>query len=297
MVSKQGQALSILLGVTAAVGWGMASFLVRFVTRAIGAVSAVLVSQTMGLLIMSVYVFGSGEFATRAAVSHWQWWAWAVLAATCHTCGLVMAFRALEVGTLSIVAPISGSYAAVTVTLSYLSGERLSLFNLIGVMVALVGVVLVSRRKRGQPADIGGLVRGVPFALGAALAFGTGYWLLGFRVAPNLGSVVPVFVVRLSSVVWVSLFFILSNKLDGFKLPPRSVWWFIIGSAICANIAYVANNTGYAFGNVGTVSLLSSMNSAVAVMLAATVLRERLRVEQWVGVACVLTGIVLLSQP
>ncbi|MEM6281079.1 MAG: DMT family transporter [Chloroflexota bacterium] len=287
--------MGILLGVTAAFGWGAASFIGRQTTQVLGAVSALLFSQLISFITILSYLLLSGELVMRINGSQWQWWAWSALAATIHTMSLIMVFRSFEVGVLSVVAPIAGSYSAVTVFLSYLSGEILTPLNALGIALAITGVMLVAIKPRpaGEP---GQLMAGVGWAIGAALGLGFGYWIVGFQVTPHLGGVTHVLVVRTSSLVWLTLFFIVSGKHELFHAPPNwRVLGFIVVGSTCANLAYVANNIGYTTGQVGIVSVLASMNSAVAVLLAWQFLKERLRPTQWAGVILVLIGVAFIS--
>jgi drug/metabolite transporter (DMT)-like permease len=262
----------------------------------LGAVSAMLFSQAVGLIVMSVYVIGSGELAQRIATTEPHWWLWAVVTAGIHTLSLTMMFRAIEVGVLSIVAPIGGSNAAVTVILATLSGETLPLLSLIGVVAAVSGVALAAYRpRRNDQQEEASLMRGVFWALAAAVGFGVTFWLLGFQITPHLGGVIPVWMARVSAVFWLSMFFMVGGKRGSFHIPDQRAWVLILVGAGIGNLAYVANNAGYGFGHVGTVAVLASLNSAVAVLLAGVFLHERLARAQWIGVALVLAGIVLLS--
>lgn len=291
--------MSILLGVTAAFGWGAASFFQRYTTQVLGTVSALLLSQSMSFVVITAYVLASGELATRIDGSQWQWWAWSALAATIHTLSLLMLFRSIEVGVLTVVAPIAGSYSAVTVLLSLLSGETIGALAVFGIVLAVAGISFVSRKPRSKAGeDPRSVTGGVLWALGAALGMGIGYWIVGFQVTPHLGGITHVFVVRTSSLVWLSLYFIVRSEQKLFRVKPDwRVFAFLFAGSTAANLAYVANNIGYIVGNVGIVSVLASMNSAATIMLAWVFLKERLSRVQWLGVALVLTGIVFISLP
>ena len=82
--------------------------------------------------------------------------------------GLACLYRGMAIGAIGVIAPISASAAVVPVTVGLARGERPGAIQLAGVVLALVGVVLVSR----EPGASGGLSAGVPLALLAALGFG-----------------------------------------------------------------------------------------------------------------------------
>ena len=59
--------------------------------------------------------------------------------------------------------------------------------------------------------------------------------------------------------------------------------------------AFVFNNAGLHTGQVSVVSVLASLYGAVTVVLAWIFLRERLDLSQWLGIALIFAGIVLVS--
>src|SRR6059058_3250323 len=104
--------------------------------------------------------------STRAALC-------AIGAGTAGIIALAAFYRALAIGTMSIVAPISATGSAVPVIVGLASGEHPGAVQLAGIAAAAVGVVLASRgadhgddaRGRAGRASIG-------LALVAALGFG-----------------------------------------------------------------------------------------------------------------------------
>jgi uncharacterized membrane protein len=59
--------------------------------------------------------------------------------------------------------------------------------------------------------------------------------------------------------------------------------------------AFIANNAGLKTGHVSVVSVLASLYGAVTVLLSWIFLRERLEHSQWLGIALIFAGIVLVS--
>jgi len=63
-----------------------------------------------------------------------------------------------------------------------------------------------------------------------------------------------------------------------------------LGIGLLDTGAFVASALGFATGQVAIVSVLASLYSAVAVVLTAIFLRERLHVIQWLGMSMLLAG-------
>ncbi len=60
--------------------------------------------------------------------------------------------------------------------------------------------------------------------------------------------------------------------------------------------AFVVNNRGMQLEQVSVVSVLASLYGAVTVILSTVVLREHLSRRQWLGIAAIFAGIVLISR-
>ncbi len=83
-------------------------------------------------------------------------------------------YRALAIGTMSIVAPLSATGAGVPVLVGLASGERPAAIQLIGIVLAMVGVMLAGREAGEPDAEARRTARAsVALALLAALGFGT----------------------------------------------------------------------------------------------------------------------------
>ena len=77
---------------------------------------------------------------------------------------------------------------------------------------------------------------------------------------------------------------------------PAGVFWpWVVGVAVLDTAANVAYNLGITVSLTAVVSVISSLFSAVTVLLAWVFLRERLARWQWAGVGAILVGILLVS--
>src|SRR5260370_41308757 len=93
---------------------------------------------------------------------------------------------------MAVVAPRSASYPVLSVSLSLLSGERLSASRAAGIVCAMIGVRLVAAFEKPPDANDAEAVRrsgkGIGWALASAVGFGVIFWLLGIRVIPRVGA-------------------------------------------------------------------------------------------------------------
>jgi drug/metabolite transporter (DMT)-like permease len=290
----------VVLGLASALCWGSADFAARFTSRRVGAYRALFFMQFFGFILLGVYLKWSGGFS-RGVAPGWQPWALAASAGLLNVAASLALYHSFEVGTLSIVGPVSSSYPALTVALSLFSGERIHLLQGIGLAVTLAGVIFAStsfsilKAKTNQAggAESAHLSKGVGWAIAAALGFGVMFWFLGYHVLPVVAAPVSVWVMRLTSIVALGLVALPARQ--SLKLPSGLVWWGLFAAGILDTSAFLANNAGLQLGQVSVVSVLASLYGAVTVLLAWIFLRERLEISQWCGIAMIFAGIVLVS--
>jgi drug/metabolite transporter (DMT)-like permease len=203
---------------------------------------------------------------------------------------------------LTVVSPITASYAALTALLSLLSGEAIGQQRGIGIVAVLLGVALAAAPLRLPTTAAAGaatekrparLTRGVGLALLAAIGYGIIFWIFGFQVIPALGGIVPVWLIRLMTLCL--LIALAAPARQSMRVPRGQVLWLIGAVGLLDATAYVANTIGLTTREVAVVTVLASLYSTVTVLLAWMFLREQLRWNQWLGVAVIFGGIALVS--
>jgi len=294
--------MGILLGLTTALCWGSADLLARFATRKIGTFRTMLYMQLTGLLLLTAAMHWLGGWGHLADGSGWSPWFWGICAGVLNTAGTLALYRSFEIGKMSIVAPISASYPALTMLLSAFTGERLTAVRFAGVGLILVGVAMVARGEQvsGDVHPVmdrtspGKMNLGVGWALLAGASFGVMFWILGIRVVPLLGSAPGVWVIRLTSLLLTAVAILLLRK--PIEIPGLGMNRWILGIGLLDTSAYVFNNYGMQHEQVSVVSVLASLYGAVTVALAATLLGEKVSRMQWIGIAAIFAGIVSISR-
>src|SRR5256886_15341532 len=131
--------MGILLGLVTALTWGGADFVARFSTHRIGTLRPMFYMQFTGFLLLTVSRRWSGGWGHLADGSGWQPWAWGLLAGLLNACATLSLYRSFEIGKMAVVAPLSASYPALTLTLSWLSGDHLSTARVAGILFIFRG--------------------------------------------------------------------------------------------------------------------------------------------------------------
>ncbi|HEU0369741.1 MAG TPA: DMT family transporter, partial [Candidatus Acidoferrum sp.] len=197
--------MGILLGILTALTWGSSDFLARFATHRMGTLRAMLYMQLIGFLLLTAALPFLGGWGHLADGSGWQPWAWGLLAGSVNAVSTLGLYRAFEIGKMAVVAPLSASYPVLSVSLSLLSGERLSIPRAAGIACTMLGVLLVAGGEKPPDENDAEAVKrsgkGIGWALSSAVGFGLLFWLLGLRVIPRVGAPQTVWMIRLTCTV------------------------------------------------------------------------------------------------
>jgi drug/metabolite transporter (DMT)-like permease len=202
--------------------------------------------------------------------------------------------QGLTRGTLAVVAPVAASYGAIAAILSAASGEPLSGQAAAGIAVTMTGVCLVSFPAGGLRELKSHLhASGFGWALTAALCYGVGFWMQGAFAVPALGAFIPVWVSYLIVVATVPL---LRRPLGlRLTLPNRSQMPAVAGTGLFSAAAYFSLTLGLSTHRVAIVVVLSTLASAVTVLMSRFIDRAVIAVHQWAAMAVIIGGLILIK--
>src|SRR3954468_10770997 len=143
--------------------WGVADFSGGLASRRANVFKVVLIAHSTGMLMMLLFAWLAHEpIPSRTAL------AWGIAAGTAGTVGLVALYRALAVGTMGIIAPLTAVLTAlIPITYGIASSGLPQNIQLLGFAFAAVGIVLISR-----PEKTAGAPKGIGLALLASAGFG-----------------------------------------------------------------------------------------------------------------------------
>ncbi len=273
--------MAIVLALAAAASWGLADFLAGLASRRVSVPVVLLLVEGGGLVVIGlVAVVWGGPFFDDAQ----DFWS-AVGAGLSGVLALGCFYRALAIGTMSVVAPISSAGVALPVVVGIATGNRPSVVTTLGLVAIVVGVVLASREEHdGAEATAAGRTA-LGLALLAALGFGGFYVLID---APADVSVPWTLVVsRSAAVPFVALLILWTRP----AFPAARLGLGIAAVGCIDLLATVLLSTAQTKGDLSVVSVLGGMYPVMTVLLAAAVLGERVRSPQLVGIVCALGGV------
>ncbi len=274
---------AIALATACAVVYGAADFYGGLASRRSQVFAVVVLSQLAGLAFIACLLpVLPGEGGTAAL-------AWGMVAGLAGGGGLIFFYRALAIGTMSVVAPVSATISAgLPVVFGLAVGERPAPAALAGVALAIAAVLLVSRAPAQEPAT-----RGLgPLALAAIAGAGFGGFFILLGNAPEDAGPWPLLGARIASILMVTGIALASGR--GLRPAPRS-----LRTIVLAGVLDMAANVLYMFavhrGLLSLVAVIVSLYPASTLLLARQVLGERLTTVQVAGVGLALGAVALIA--
>lgn len=275
--------MAIALALGSSLVWGCADFLGGIFSRRQPLAAVTLISQGAGLVALLALLAGTGFPLDERAIE------FGLLGGIGGGAGLALFYRALSVGTMSIVSPIVACGALVPFALALATGDRPALLVVAGAVVALGGAVFASAEEHRS--DEPGRRQAAMLALAAAVALGLFTYFIG-KAGQHGQSLSALFGARVGSltvlIVWV-LATRAPIRLDRTAVPA------VLGLGLLdtsANGLFVlASSRGY----LSIVSVLGSLYPVATILAAHLFLGERISRVQRAGVAVTLAGIALVA--
>jgi len=286
--------MEVILGLGAAIAYGAGDFAGGLASRRTNVLVVVGLSQVIGTTSLIPALFLVGGQLTESAMI------WGALSGIAGGIGVMLLYRGLALGRMSVVAPVTAVLAAIVpVAFGLFEGERPTILALTGVVIALGAVGLVSAAPDpGRPGGGAGTddpnarnePSGIIEALGAGIGFGFFFVLLA--EAGSDSGLYPILFARVGSLALVGTILLFTRPAVVGLRESRS-------GIIVAGVLDVAANVLYLLatrqGLLSLVAVLTSMYPATTVLLARTVLHERFARAQTVGLILAAAAVALIA--
>jgi len=170
--------LAFAISLASACSWGVSDFLGGLTSRRLPVLAVLAVSQPAGLVLIGIVIvlFGADPIsADRLAI--------AALAGAASLGGLWAFYAAMAMGTVSVVAPIASLGVIVPVVFGLARGDAPAAVQLIGLVPAIAGVVILGYEENSARAGVAR--RSIVLAVLAGLGFGLFFTGLDLAAATN----------------------------------------------------------------------------------------------------------------
>ena len=264
----------------------MSDFLGGQQTRRLPVLGVLAVSQPAGLVLIALLIALTGADSISA-----EKLGIAFVAGVASVGGLAAFYSAMAMGTVSVVAPIAALGVVVPVVVGLAQGESPAAIQLVGLVPAIAGVVILSYKEQPDRPDA---ARAAHISILLAIVAGLGFGILfiGFDTAAADRPGWAICAVRVGGIATVLAALLVSRpRLDGV----RAAWpvLIVIGAFdVTATILIAFASTK---GVLPVVAVGGSMYPAFTIALAHGVLGERLARLQWTGVFLALAGVAMIA--
>jgi drug/metabolite transporter (DMT)-like permease len=271
-----------VLGLLSALAWGAGDFGGGMLARRAPLFGVVAGTQLIGMVVALGLAGVRGEGVPEGTDV-----AWSVAAGVCGVIGITSLYRGLAVGRMGVVAPVTGVLAAVVpVSVGFLTEGLPQPAVILGIAAALLAVVLVTRAP--------GHLEDRPSGLAWGLLAGPGIGLFNVCIGQlsGEGAFGPLVLIRLLQAA------VLGILIVAWRQPWR-VERSLVLPLVGVGLLDMTGNAAFIFatqaGQLAIASILSSLYPVATVLLAITILRERLTRSHLVGVGLTAAAIVLIG--
>jgi drug/metabolite transporter (DMT)-like permease len=265
--------------------YGASDFVGGLKSRTVGLLPVLLVSQGTALLVLVAFVSSLGGAPPSA-----EFLAYAALAGAAEAVGVAALYRGLASGVMSVVAPVAAAAPVVPLVVGILLGELPSPSQGAGLVVAVLGIVVVSRERSTAKSASAAVTASVAYGLVSAIGFGA------FFVAMDAASEGSIpWALMVSRATAVSIFATaMAASRTRLDVPPAE-----LPSIGLIGVLVIAADSMYAIasthGLLSIVAVLSSLYPIVTIGLARLYLNEHIDRLRQAGIAAVLMGVVAIS--
>ncbi|PIU68957.1 hypothetical protein COS81_02020 [candidate division WWE3 bacterium CG06_land_8_20_14_3_00_42_16] len=285
--------MEILTGLLCMFGWGASDFFAAVSSRKIGNILTLFGMEVVGLLVAFGYLLLS--HATFDLVLLLKSLPLLIIITLLQIISFLAFYQGLTKAQVSLVSPLSSSWALVTTILSLIFlKETLTASEAIAITFIVISIFLLS-------INLGQLIKtkkmsvfaGVKEGIVAMGGFGISMFLI-VLVSRTLGWFLPVFFFRLLAVFFLLLYLVF-KKNQSFKKQTLSNLFLVIPIGLFDVGAFIAYGIGVRGERASIVAAVAGAFPLVTIILAKIFFKEKIVVNQAIGIIGIIGGLVILA--
>jgi len=276
--------VEILLAAAAALVYGVGDYCGGRATRKIDSLVVTCAGQIFSLMLLGIFLVILGD--PTPGLRDWLWGAAGGLGGFV---GLTFFYYALAKGSMTVVAPLAAVVsAALPIGTGLFLGERPSLIAYVGIVIAIVGIALVTGAVGTAHAPTKLAIVGVATLAGC----GFGWMFVCLDRTSSDSGMWPLLAARIASIS-IAASIIAFRRRSGLglgRIPTIALWagFFDMG----ANVLFIYANR---HGMLSLVSVITALYPVSTIVLALRLDHERANRSQFVGMACAALALVFVS--
>lgn len=278
--------MASLLALFSSLLWGSADYHAGNLSKRFPAIAVLAVNQAFGFIAGFFLVIFSGAWHVNA-FGDGGYLIPGIIAGIAGYAGLISLYAGLSTGRMGVVSPISSLSALLPLGYAIVfKGDQLSAILWFGVIIAILGGFLASGPEISQGLPL----KPVLLALSAAFFFGSA--LICMAIGSQSSALMTMTTMRATTLVFSLGLFIRYRNVGGLGKAQLPILIFIGVADFAANLLLGVATTK---GLVSLAMVLGSLYPIATVILAFKFLHERLHRVQYVGIACAVAGVAVIS--
>jgi drug/metabolite transporter (DMT)-like permease len=274
----------VVLGLCAALFYGVGDFVGGLASRTHSAVTVLLHSYPVGaVLMLALLPAFPGHLSTRVAI-------FGIAGGLCGLVGVTIMYGLMVIAPMNIISPVTAVLAAmVPVLFGVAVGERPHLSAWFGIVIGIGAVILVSRTGDEHPH---GRIGPPTIALAFIAGLGFGFYFIFLARAGHDSGLWPLVVSRLASATMIVP--IALQRRAAHRIRGRMLAITVLAGS-CDALANMCFLLATRHGLLSLAGVLTALYPAVTVMLAVGVLHEHSTKVQRAGLGLAAAAIVLIA--
>ncbi|WP_405717466.1 EamA family transporter [Streptomyces sp. NBC_01537] len=275
--------IALLLALGSSLAYGCADFLGGLGARKAHVLRTVMVAAPASLAVELLLWPVLGASFSPAALG------WGAASGVASAAAFALLYKTLAIGPMNVLSPVTALVsAALPVAVGLLQGEHLGMAGLLGLPLALVAVVLVSAGHGTGSSRPSRTALLLALGAGAAIAL----QLIFLHQAPSDSGVAPLIIGRaVSSAVTLTAAGLLHRRLG----PERPAYALSAAAGVLDSLANLLFLLAARSGDLTVVAVITALYPAGTVLLARSVLAERIHKGQVVGLGAAAVAVSLLA--
>ncbi|MEV0012947.1 EamA family transporter [Streptomyces sp. NPDC047973] len=274
---------ALLLALGSSLAYGCADFLGGLGARKAHVLRTVMIAAPASLTVeLLLWPFLGASFAPATI-------AWGAASGVASAAAFALLYKTLAIGPMNVLSPITALVSAMLpVGVGLVQGEHLGSAGLLGLPLALAAVVLVSAGHGTKAARPSRTALLLAFGAGAAIAL----QLVFLHQAPSDSGVGPLIIGRaVSSAVTLTAAGLMFRRL-GVERPAYGI---SAAAGVLDSVANLLFLLAARNGDLAVVAVITALYPAGTVLLARSVLSERIHRGQLVGLGTAAVAVSLLA--
>ncbi|MER6378196.1 MULTISPECIES: EamA family transporter [Streptomyces] len=275
--------IALLLALGSSLAYGCADFLGGLGARKAHVLRTVMIAAPASLAVeLLLWPFLGASFSAGAL-------GWGAASGIASAAAFALLYRTLAIGPMNVLSPVTALVSAVLpVAVGLLQGEHLGAAGLVGLPLALVAVILVSAGHGAGSARPSRTALLSAFGAGGAIAL----QLVFLHQAPSDTGVAPLIIGRaVSSAVILAAAGLMYRRLGS----ERPAYAMSTAAGVLDSMANLLFLLAARSGDLTVVAVITALYPAGTVLLARSVLAERIRRGQLVGLGTAAVAVSLLA--